>query len=206
MFATQAPRAAAAALIAAVLLAGCAQEIRQPTARVTAPPTIELERVSAAYLLDSGETGSGFDAADRQALEAFLIDAGRGRPDTLHVTIAGRPSPAVLDGVETVLTRLGVLPRKTRRAETLPDGLPSEGVAVVADRYIAHAPACERQTVSVGALLPGGEQVALGCSVTGNLLATVADPYDLLGNDAVVLRDGARAAAPVAVYRASAAP
>lgn len=130
---------------------------------------------------------------------AQLLDAlrrfGRGRLDGMQVSAAG---PGDLRRLRDALEAAGVQPRKLTVQPVARPG----PVVVVAERAEAEAPPCPGLALRADGYGPNPRRPGLGCTNTGNLAAQVADPADLLGNDADPYADGDRAANPVAAYRA----
>lgn len=127
----------------------------------------------------------------------FLNAVGGGRFDALHLEFRGRSRTAVA-ALIAAARRAGVDPLKMHAVDA-----PAAGgsVEVIVARYAATAPVCPSLAMVGPSVNDNDFEPTLGCSNRANLAAMVNDPADLLGNDAVMPADGARAAAGIERYR-----
>lgn len=133
-------------------------------------------------------------ATDRRRLAGLLYQVARGRPDALHLEVRGGDRGAVRSVIRTAI-RAGVDPLKIRV-------VPADGaIEVIATRYVASAPICPSLAIVGPSVIDNAFEPTLGCSTRQNLAVIVNDPAELLGDEAVVPADGARAAAGIEHYR-----
>jgi len=158
-------------------------------------PGIAVEPVTRVLLLKA-DAGAALTRAEAQRLVDFLGAASEGRLDAIHVVVVGR-HPAPRRAVLGAVRRLGVAPDNVRELDKPANDRRGFAVRVVATRYVAHPQDCPPLDIRGPSRDDNDFESTLGCSSYANLAATVNDPRDLLGNEAVPPADGGRAAAAV---------
>lgn len=186
----------------ALALSGCDQTTPpQPQSLQSAAPlTIPVHKDTQTHPLFIGANGQP-SPLEKDRLRAFVADMAGSRPDALHVTITGAPTPVQLRGLTALLVTDGVDPQKIAVA---PPGATRSPLTITVDRYVATPPVCQPWSTVYTASTEVNANPAraeLGCSDLNNLGAMVADPHDLVKGSTDPYADGTTAARAVERYR-----
>ena len=192
----------AAGIGIAIALSGCDQSTPpQPLSlQSSAPLTIPVHKDSQTHPLSLGANGQP-SPLERDRLRAFIANMAGSRPDALHVTINGIPTPVQLRALTTLLVIDGVDRQKIAVAAPAASRSP---LTITVDRYVATPPVCNQWGTVYTASAEVNANPArsdLGCSDLNNLGAMVADPHDLVKGSSDPNSEGTRAAAAVDRYR-----
>lgn len=195
----------AAGIGLAIALSGCDQTTPpQPLSLQSAAPlTIPVHKDSQTHPLAIGANGQP-SPLERDRLRAFIADMAGSRPDALHVTITGTPTPVQLRALTSLLVTDGVDPQKIAVS---PPAVGRSPLTITIDRYVATPPVCN----PFGTIYTASADVnanptrdQLGCSDLNNLGAMVADPHDLVKGSSDPYGDGATAARAASRYKSDA--
>ena len=140
------------------------------------PPPIVVRDQARHLVLDLPRSGQIGDAEWNRYV-GFLHAAAAGRPEAVHLTIAGDPSLAVEDALARRAAAMGI---RRISADVRPAGGARMKVELVARTYVAVLPNCP-QTEHLN-IIDGDNKVSSdwGCSTVSNLELMVADPHDLI--------------------------
>jgi len=148
--------------------------------------------------------GSAISQAERNKLDAFLVELAQNRPESLRIVVHGRANPAQERAIKTVLVADGVSPEHivwARHGDTGP--AVSRGTVVLAiERAVAIAPSCPGYMGHGVAPEDNFTEPNLGCADAYNFAAMVGDPHHLHRGASSIYYSGQRGASDVAAYRA----
>ena len=186
----------------AMALAGCDQTTPpQPLSlQSSAPLTIPVHKDTQTHPLSLGANGQP-SPLERDRLRAFIADMAGSRPDALHVTINGQPTPVQLRGLTNLLVADGV---NLEKIAVAPSVASRSQLTITIDRYVATPPICNPWGTVYTASAEVNANPAraeVGCSDLNNLGAMVADPHDLVKGSSDPYADGTTAARAVSRYR-----
>ena len=186
----------------AMALSGCDQATPpQPlTLQGAAPLTIPVHKDTQTHPLLLGANGQP-SPLERERLRAFIADMAGSRPDAIHVTISGQPTPVQVRALTTLLVTDGVNREKIAVA---PPSAARSPLTITIDRYVATPPVCNPWGTVYTASAEVNANPAradLGCSDLNNLGAMVADPHDLVKGSSDPYASGATAARAAARYQ-----
>lgn len=199
-----ASRVAALGVALAVLgcSGGCSGPRPDPWGQAAQEQGIAVEVVRRPVRVATGPDGRPSAQEVRRVVAELQRFVG-GNLGALHLYLPDATTGAAV--LAEALVPLGVNPRKLRT--TLPRaGTGRHGFTAVAERFVAHAPACPSVDLAGAAFGPNEPRAGLRCTGLANLAAQVSDPADLLLNGAVAPPDPERATMPVARYRGTVPP
>ncbi|AGS25366.1 CpaD family pilus assembly lipoprotein [Rhizobium etli] len=131
--------------------------------------------------------------SERRRLQIFIATIGRGRFDAVHLFVSG--SPRLSAEIVSQAMQMGIDDHNIHLFEQHA-GSTSRVEALVYEALPPDCPALSDPLANDSSFEQG-----LGCSTRRNLAVMVNNPRDLIGNNAVRLSNGDRAAIPVAKYR-----
>jgi pilus assembly protein CpaD len=122
------------------------------------------------------DNGSSVSAYERERLAGWLSSIEIGYGDHVSANIATGYSPALADGVGSVLAGFGLLLEKDSAATLTP--APAGVIRVSVRRATAKVPGCpdwgsKKEVIS-------GLSSNFGCAINSNMAAMIANPEDLL--------------------------
>jgi pilus biogenesis lipoprotein CpaD len=171
-------------LLAGMLLAAC-----EPSAKMMGtlrgpmpqtPPPIVVRDQHRSLAMDLPPNGA-LSPSERRRIAVFLHGSAEGRPDAVHLTIAGNPSPPVIDEVVREAFEMGY---DENRISVAPPRMMGNGrrmsLELTTAAYVPVLPNCPN-TAHLN-LIDGNNLVSsdLGCSVISDLELQVANPRDLV--------------------------
>lgn len=171
-------------ILAVGLLAAC-----EPSARTMGtlhgvmpqtPPPIVVHEQHRRLAMDLPQNGA-ITVAERQRITSFLRHAADQRPDAVHLTIAGNPSPPVIDEVIREAFEMGYGQDQIRVVPPrIMGGDRPMALELITAAYIPVLPNCPNTahlSIIDGSNLVNSD---LGCSTISDLELQVANPRDLV--------------------------
>jgi pilus assembly protein CpaD len=173
-------------LLAAAGLAGCASG--GDVARMEPVTPVEqfaIDVQSQPQTLQLAAHAQGASQRQAEAVSAFArqwVDQGGGEIEVRSPSRAGDPEAAyrTANDAREILVANGVPPAKVRLT-AYEASAEAAGVVVLSyPRYVARGPACGKAWGDLAEVANNRPNGNLGCSVTANIAAQLADPADLL--------------------------
>lgn len=191
---------AAALMVIAVALGGCASPQNSQWTQTEAPNTLTVSYVRLTHSIAFRGNDERLSPAEADRLATFLKRENVGYGDRISVIGGdGALDRRRQDAIAAVLRRQYI---------QVDRGMPVEGLAVapgevriLVGRHVVTPPACPNWSKPSGADFANQPHSNFGCSTTANLGLMVADPGDLVGGRPTGPADGEAAAWTVERYR-----